>query len=99
MHIEIKLCVDSKDLLTSLSKQRCSIARSLCGNVACIKSAFQLGVVRKITWIRGNINLADHLTKIDNPGTEALQLALHSVRLNLDFEDSAEKKFSEVHYG
>ena len=99
MIIPVRLCVDSKDLFTSLSTQRNSIDRSIRGDVASIRYEFQVGNVRQISWIPGKINLADVLTKKDSPLTDALQLTLFNGRLNLDFEGNHETKSSDKNYG
>lgn len=99
MDISVQLCVDSKDLFTSLSTQRNSIDRSIRADVACIRFEFQVGCVDKITWIPGKINLADVLTKTDSPLLEALQLTLFNGRLNIDFQQSAETKSAAKNYG
>lgn len=49
------LCVDFKDLFTSLSIQRNSIDRSFRRDVACIRFEFQVGNVKQFTWISGKI--------------------------------------------
>ena len=51
MDIKMHLCVDSKDLFTSLSTQRNSIDRSIRGDVGCIRFKFETGSVDKISWI------------------------------------------------
>lgn len=55
MEIKFKLCVDSRDLFTSLSTQRNSIDRSIRGDVACITYEFETGTVESISWIPGKI--------------------------------------------
>lgn len=90
MDISVELCVDSKDLFTSMSTQRNSIERSIRGDVSCIRFELQVGSVSDITWIPGKINLVDPLTKPDSPITDSLQLPLFNVRLNLDYEHASE---------
>lgn len=97
--IKLRLCVDSKDLFTSLSTQRNSIDRSIRGDVGCIRFEFQTGAVDKISWIPGNLNLADPLTKKDSQLTDLLQLSLFSGKLAVDIEDSSESKSSEKNFG
>ena len=99
MYIRVHLCVDSKDLFTSLSTQRNSIDRSIRGDVASIRFEFQVGKVNRIKCITGKINLADVLTKKDSPLTDDLQLTLFTGRLNISFEDFAESKSTEKNYG
>lgn len=91
-HIDIHLCVDSKNLFSSRSTQRNSIDRSIRADVACIRYEFQVGNVDEITWIPGKLNLADVLTKKDSMLSEALQLTLYTGRLTLPFEDTLESK-------
>ena len=99
MCIRDRLCVDSKDLFSSLSTQRQSIDRSIRGDVACIRFEFQVHNINYITWIPGSINLADPLTKTDSPLTDALVLTLFTGRLAIDFESTAETKSSDKFYG
>ena len=61
--IKVRLCVDSKDLFTSLSTQKNSIDKAIQGDVGCIRFEFQTGAVDMVSWIPGNINLADPLTE------------------------------------
>ena len=77
MNIGVHLCVDSKDLFTSLSTQRNSIDRSIRGDVASIRFEFQVGNVNKISWIPGKINLADPLTNKDSQLTDALLVFMY----------------------
>lgn len=97
--IETQICVDSKDLFTSLSTQRNSIDRSMRNDVSCIRFKFQVGSLDKITWLPGKLNLADALTKQDSPLTEALRLTLYTGRLQLEFERNTETKTTEKNYG
>ena len=97
--VRVHLCVDSKNLFTSLSTQRNSVDRSIRGDVACIRFEFQVGNLDQITWIPGKTNLADALTKRDSPLTDALQLTLFSGLLNISYEECAETKSAEKNYG
>lgn len=99
MDIRVRLCVDSKDLFTSLSTQRNSIDRSIRGDVGCIRYEFQTHAVEKISWIPGKTNLADPLTKKDSSLTDTLQLTLFSGRLCIDFDSVSETKSSERNFG
>lgn len=99
MKIQIHICVDSKDLFTSMSTQKTSVDKSIRGDVACIRYEFQVGNVSKISWIPGSLNLADPLTKTDSPLTEALQLTLYTGRLMIEYEKAAETKSCEKNYG
>lgn len=72
VNVNVQVCVDSKDLFTSLSTQPNSIDRSIRSDVALIRYEFQVGSVHKVTWIPGKLNLADVLTKPDSPPTEVL---------------------------
>ena len=99
MNIPVRLCVDSKDLFTSLSTQRNSIDRSIRGDVASIRYEFQVGNVRQISWIPGKLNLADVLTKKDSPLTDALQLTLFTGKLQIDLEGHTETKSADKNYG
>lgn len=99
MHTGIRLCVDSKDLFSSLSTQRNSIDRSIRADVACIRYEFQVRNIEEITWIPGKLNLADVLTKKDSAISEALQLTLFKGRLTLPFESFAESKSSSKNLG
>jgi len=99
MDIRMRLCLDSKDLFTSLSTQRNSIDRSIRGDVSCIRFEFQTGNVERISWIPGKLNLADPLTKKDSPLTDMLQLSLFTGRLCLDLQDVAQTKSSEKNLG
>lgn len=99
MDIRVRLCVDSKDLFTSLSTQRNSIDRSIRGDVGCIRYEFQTGAVEKISWIPGTTNLADPLTKKNSSLTDVLQLTLFSGRICTDFDAVSETKRSEKNFG
>lgn len=99
MDIRVRLCVDSKDLFTSLSTQRNSIDRAIRADVGCIRYEFQTGAVEKISWIPGNTNLADPLTKKDSSLTDTLRLTLFSGRLCMDFDAVSETKSSEKNFG
>lgn len=90
--INLQLCVDSKDLLSSLCTQRNAIDRSISGDVSCIWFEFQTGAIHKITWIPGEVNLADQLPKKDSVLSEAMQLAMFIGRLILKLEDISETK-------
>lgn len=72
----IHICIDFRDLFTSLSTEQNSIDRSIRSDIAYIRYNFQVGNVDNITWIPGNINLADVLTKRERRLTDALQLTL-----------------------
>jgi len=97
--IDAQLCVDSKDLFYISSTQRNSTDRSIRDDFACIWFEFQVGNLKKTTWIPGNVNLADNLTKTDNPITEALVLTIFNGRLNIAFDEVAETKSSAKNYG
>ena len=99
MEIKLRIAVDSKDLFTSLSTQRNSIDKSIRGDVSCIRFEFQTGAVDTISWIPGQANLADPLTKKDSCLTDALQLTLFTGRLRFNFEEIAETKSSEKNFG
>lgn len=77
MHVDIRLCVSSKDLFSNLSTQRNSIDRSIYTDVACIRYNLQAGNVDDSTWVPGKLNLANVLTRKDSALLEALQLALY----------------------
>lgn len=99
MDIKLRLCVDSKDLFTSLSTHRNSIDRSIRGDVSCIRFEFQTGAVDKISWVPGNVNLADPLTKKDSQLTDMLQLTLFSGKLCVDIDRVSETKCCEKNLG
>lgn len=99
MDVGMRLCVDSKDLFTSLSTQKNSIDKSIRGDVGCIRYEFQTGAVEKISWIPGSVNLADPLTKKDSSLTDALQLTLFTGRLCIDLDSVSETKSSENNFG
>lgn len=81
MVIRMRLCVNSKDLFTSVSSKRNSIDCSICGDVGCIQFEFKTGSVDQISWFPGEINLADALTKKDSQLADMLQLSLFLDRL------------------
>ncbi len=99
MEIKMQLCVDSKDLFTSLSTQRNSIDRSIRGDVSSIRFEFQTGAVEKISRVPGNVNLADPLTKKDSQLSDLLQLTLYKGRLCVDLDASSETKHSQKNFG
>lgn len=99
MDIRVRLCVDSKDLFTSLSTQKNSIDSSIRGDVGCIRFEFRTGTVEKISWIPGKVNLADPLTKKDSVLTEPLQLTLFTGRLSLYLDTVAETKSAGSSFG
>lgn len=99
MYLKAHLCVDSKDLLTSLSTQLNLINRSISGDGACILSGFQIENVERIMWIPCNVKLADVVIKKNSPLSEALQLTLFTGRLNLSIENVAETKSTEKQLG
>lgn len=99
MNIKVRLCVDSKDLFTSLSTQRLSVDRSIRGDVGVIRYEFQTGVVDRITWIPGKVNIADVLTKKDSALSETFILALASGYLPLEFKSQSESKYTEKNLG
>ena len=86
MDVKLNLCVDSKDLFSSVSTQRNSIDQFIRGDVSSIRFTFHTGSVKKISWVPGNINLADPLTKKASQLTELLQLTLLTGRLRVDLE-------------
>ena len=51
-----------------------------------------------ISWIPGNINLADPLTKKESSITDALQLTLFTGRMCIDFDEMAETKSSQKNF-
>lgn len=79
--MKLQLCVDSKDIFTSLSSKLNSIDRSIQSDVAFIWFEIHVGPVDKIKWIPGRLNLADVLTKPDIPLTGLLRLALYTSKL------------------
>lgn len=81
MDIKLRLAVNSKDLFTSLSTQNNSIGKSIRGDVSYVRCKFQTGAVDKTSWIPGQSNLADPLTKKDSSPTDAFQLTLFTGRL------------------
>lgn len=97
--IATQICVDSKDLFTSLSTQRNSIDRLMRSDIACIRFELQVASIDKITWLPGKLNIADALTKQDSPLTEALRITLYTGKLQLDFEGNTETKSTEKNYG
>lgn len=64
--VELRLCVCSKDLFTSLSTKKSSIDNSIRGDVGCIRYEFQIGAVQDTSSIPGTTNLADPLTNRDS---------------------------------
>lgn len=47
--VELRLCVDSKDLFTYLCTRKNSIDKSIRGNIGSIRFEFQTGAVDKIS--------------------------------------------------
>lgn len=99
MYIKLRFAVDSRDLFTSLSTQKNSIDKSIRGDVSCVRYEFETGAVDKVSWIPGQSNLANPLTKMDSSLTDALQLTLFTGRLCFDFEKISETKLSEKNFG
>lgn len=99
MEIKLRFALYYKDLFTSLSTQKKSIDKSIRGDVSCIRYEFQTGAVDKISWIPGQANLAEPLTKKDSSLTDAIQLNLFTGRLCFKFEDIAETKRSDKNFG
>lgn len=64
MAVKLQVCVDSKDLYSTLSTQRNSVDRSIRGDVGAVRFDFMTGLVDKITWIPGKANLADVLSQL-----------------------------------
>lgn len=62
--VKVQVCVESKDLFTSLSTQRKSIDRSIRSDVAFIRYEIQVGAVDKITWIPGSLTLPTFSQKL-----------------------------------
>lgn len=99
VNVRVYLCVNAKDLFTSLSTRKNSIDRSICRDGASIRFEFQVGNIDNISWIPGKINLVHALTKKDSPLTDSVQLSLFSGRLNTAFENTAETKSMQKKYG
>ena len=99
MNIKLCLCVDSKDLFTSLSTQRNWIDRSIRGDVGCIRFEFQTGTVEKTSWKPGRVNLDDSLTEKDSVLTETLPLCLFTGRLSFNIDGVAETKSAGSNFG
>ena len=99
MDIRVRLCVDSKDLFTSLSTQKNSIDSSITGDVECIRFELQTGTVEKISWIPGKVNLADPLTNKYSVLTAPLLLTLFTGRLSLDLFTVAATKYARKNFG
>ena len=99
VNISVRVCLDTKDLFTSLSTQRNSIDRSIRSDIACIRYEFQVGIFDEISWIPGKLNLADVLTKPNSPLTDVLQLTLYNGRLQVEFGEYAETKLAEKNFG
>lgn len=97
--IKTQICLDSRELFTSLSTQSNSIDRSIRSDIACIRFEFQVGSINQITWVPGKLNLADSFTKPNSQLTETLQLTLYSGRLQLDLNGNIETKSTEKNYG
>lgn len=99
MEIKIRLCADSKDLFTCLSTQKMSVDRSIRGDVGAIRFEFQTGIVNKIPWITGKLNILDVLTKKDSALSDTLMLTLSSGYLPKEYETITESKNSEKYLG
>ena len=99
MDTKVRLCVDLKDMFTSLSTQRNAMNRPFRGDVGCIRFVFQTGAVEKISWIPEKVNQADPPTKNDNALANMLLLPLLNDRLCLEIEDVAETKSSDKNFG
>ena len=99
MDIKMQLCVDSKDLFTTMSTQRNSIKRSIRGDFSSIPFEFQTGNVHKISWVPSNVNLADPLTKKNSQITDLLQLTMFTAQLCVDLDQVAETKSYEKSFG
>lgn len=84
VRVHVQFCVDSKDLLISLSTQRNSIDQSTRCDVVCIRKQLEKGNVDKITWWPVSLNMADDLRKPDSPLTDVPELTLYTARLQLD---------------
>lgn len=59
----MRLCVDSKDLFTTLSTNKNFIDRPIRGDVGCNEFKFETGSVEKIFWVLGKVNLAEPFKK------------------------------------
>lgn len=99
MHIGIRLCVDTKDLVLYLSIQSNSIDKSIRADDAYTRYEFQVGIVNKMTWIPKKRNCANVLTKKDGVLSDAHQLTLYMERLTLPYENFAVAKSSTEHLG
>lgn len=60
--VKLCICVDSKDLFSSLSAQKMSIDKSIRGDVSFIRYEFQTGAFSKTLWIPCTTNIVDLLT-------------------------------------
>lgn len=70
LDIKVLLCVDRKDLFTSLSTQRNLIDRSIRGDFSSIRFEFYTGTVEETLLVPDNKNLSDPLTKRDSQLTD-----------------------------
>lgn len=92
--IELSLCVDSKEIFTSVSTQRNSIDKSIRADVASIRFEFQTRTLDKISWIPGRVNLADPLKNKNCSITDLLQLILFTGRLSIYLKEVADTKIT-----
>ena len=93
MQIEIELLValDSKDLFDTLSTCRNSNDRSIRADVSVIRYEFETQKVNRMTWIPGNVNVADPVTKPNNPLVQALKLSFFTGELSISFQDALKR--------
>lgn len=96
IELQLQIALDTKDLFTSLSKQKNSIHRSIRADVNFIHYEFETLNLNLITWIPGSVNLADNGTKPDSPLIESLQILLATGLLPFEFSNQATKSSQKL---
>jgi len=73
---KLRVCVDSKDLWDSLATCHAPTDKCVRADINVIRYEFETENASVMTWIPGNINPVNALTKTDTPMLKCLQLML-----------------------
>ena len=92
IHVDLRVCVDSKDLWDTLTTCHEPTDKSVRADVNVIRYEFETHKVNFMSWIPGKLNMSDPLTKKDSPMNKSLQLMMFSGELPVSYEDAKTRK-------
>lgn len=99
MIVKLRFSVYSKDLSSSLSIQKLSDDKLVCGDVSSTWHEFQTDAIDEISWIPGPTSIANPLRKKYSCLTSGLHLTMFTEKLSIDYSSVAETRKFEMHPG